>query len=393
MGNMYLKNDDILVITGGFWDDPKRMRHKMPLTWARAGNRILWIEQTPFPPHDWRKPNRLSNAVLGRLRLIEERFWVGSAIPGVPYLHRGDLRGHALRSLHRPLAVHRIRRYMEQLNFKPRIVTLIQQAARHDLLDHFPAPRTIYYSHDLFGYGDADIAAIAELKRCCEKVDMIWTTSEAQKEDLIQYNPNTHHFPHAVDIDWWEQNCDEVPPEYETIPHPRAVYTGVFQRKINLPLLIETANRCPNWNFVFVGPVQAHNIDSEKLAMAKTLSNVHFLGERDPNRLPGYISNADLLLLPYICDENRRFLGLALKFYEYMISGKPIIATPYTELETSHKDLLHIASNADEWVEILDSCSASKDLDKAKRRKALAYENSYAARLKAQRIILGETIG
>ncbi len=256
------------------------MRHKMPIAWARAGNRVLWIEQSPFPIHDWRVPRRLGKAISGDLRMVEERLWVGSAPPAIPHMYKGDPLGNLFRRLQRPFYVRRIKQYLKQLDFRPKFVVLIQQAARHDVLKFFPAPCTIYYSHDLYGYGHAKEQTVKELKKCCAKVDMVWTTSEIQREQLIAYNPYAHHIPHAVDIGWWENNRNDVPEEYSSIKPPMAIYTGVFQEKIDIELLITLATKKPEWNFVFVGPVVEHNFGADILSKARSLPNMHFLGEK-----------------------------------------------------------------------------------------------------------------
>ena len=93
-------------------------------------------------------------------------------------------------------------------------------------------------------------------------------------------------------------------------------------------------------------------------------------------------------MLPYICDANRKYAGLALKFYEYLISGHPIVTTPYTDLETEDTNLLYIASNASEWSDALEAGLKENDPDKAKRRITIAHRNSYEARMEEQRAIL-----
>jgi glycosyltransferase involved in cell wall biosynthesis len=389
---MTLEHDDILVLTAGFWNTTQRMRHKMPIAWAKAGNRVLWIEQSPFPGTDWHVSNRLKNALAGNLREVETRLWVGSTPPAIPYMFKGGSLGNSLRRLHRPFYVQRIKHYLKQLNFKPKLVVLLQLAARHDILKFFPAPCTIYYSHDLYGYGHVNVPALEELKKCCRAVDMVWTTSEMQRKQLAAYSSNAHHFPHAVDIDWWKNNHRIVPEEYASIKPPRAVYTGVFHEKIDLPLLVDVATKKPEWNLVFVGPVSEQKLNAEILKKARSLPNMHFLEEKKPAQLAGYIAGADLLMLPYVADETRRFAGLALKFYEYMISGKPIISTPYTELETDAKDLLSISAKTDDWISFFDSCLKNRDLEKEKQRVALAHKNSYKTRLETQRGILKDWV-
>ena len=146
-----LHHDDILVFTHKYWDMPKRIAHKMPLAWAAAGNRVLWIEQPPFPVREWIQPGQLSRSLRGYLVQKHDRLWVGSSPPALPGMHRGGTRGHALRALHRPAMLRRVGRYMDELHLHPRLVVLLQQAARYDLLAAYPDATRLYYCHDLFG--------------------------------------------------------------------------------------------------------------------------------------------------------------------------------------------------------------------------------------------------
>ena len=141
-----------------------------------------------------------------------------------------------------------------------------------------------------------------------------------------------------------------------------------------------------------------HELDDAVFALdafetLRSLNNVHFLGPRPFECLPGYIAGADALLLPYRNWENARLAGLAAKFFEYLISGKPIITTPFTEFEIEDRDLLSIAANASDWEEALDAALAEDDAKKTKRRCALARENSEEARVQQQQRLIGELLG
>lgn len=385
-----LHDDDILVITNGFWDEPKRVRHKMPLAWAYEGNRVLWIEQPPFPPHDWRTGDRLRNALRGRLEEVAGRLWVGSAPPALPGLHRGGAAGSLLRSLHRPWMLGRIRGYMKQLDFRPRLLVLFQQPSRCDLLAGLPHELSVYYCYDLYGHGNADAATAAIEESCCTRVDAVFTTSAVLKDRLQAWNAMTGHVPHAVDVTWWEANWDRVPPEYGVIPHPRAVYTGVLQEKIDWKLLCELATMRPALQLVLTGPVLTDHIERKWLDEVRSLENIHLLGPRDVKVLPGFLAGADVLLLPYVLDSNRRSAGLALKFYEYFISGKPVLATPYTDFEMGERDLLYVDRDAASWAARIDDVLAhpEREQERSARRAALARANTYAHRVAQQRAIL-----
>ena len=389
-GGSRLRDDDILVFTEKYWPMPKRIAHKMPLAWAEAGNRVLWIEQPPFPMKDWRRPGQLRRSLLGHLERMHDRLWVGSSPPALPGMHRGRVAGHLLRSLHRPALLRRVRRYMSELSFEPSLVVLMQQAARYDVLSAYPDATSIYYCHDLFGYGYAPRAALAEEEEACRRVDQVWTTSEALRRRLAAHNTQTHHVPHAVDADWWDGHRGNFPVEYERIAPPRVVFTGVVQtEKIDLQLLMEVARLRPEFNFVFVGPLEVRSGERDLMDRALPTPNLHWLGARDLERLPGYIDGAQVLMLPYRTDSlNARFTGLSLKHYEYLISGKPVCATPFTHFETDAADLIAIADSADTWAESLDRLLQEADPDLARRRESLARRNTYCQRLEQQRALL-----
>ena len=125
---------------------------------------------------------------------------------------------------------------------------------------------------------------------------------------------------------------------------------------------------------------------------ARQAKNLHWLGERGVDQLPGYIAGADVLMLPYRLDNpNTPYIGLSLKFFEYMISGKPVIVTPYTRFPADVQDLITIAEGAAAWVEALDTIVTDRDPAAAARREALARRNTYRQRINQQRALLDGT--
>lgn len=389
-GTVPLQSDDILVVTQKSWDRPKRIAHKMPLAWAEAGNRVLWLEQPPFPLKDWRKPGQLGRSLRGHLEQVHERLWVGASPPALPGMHRGGVRGHLARELHRPAMLGRIRRYTDELGFKPRIVVLMQLPARYDLLGAFSGATSVYYCHDLIGYGSATASLLAEEAEACRQVNQVWTTSEPLRRRLAGYNRHTYTIPHAVDERWWDCHRGEAPAEYQGIPPPRVVFTGVVEtEKVDLALLGEVARLRPKMHFVLVGPLQVRTCDHPALERAQRIPNIHFLGERDVERLPGYVAGAQALMLPYRLDyANAGYIGLSLKFYEYLISGRPVCATPYSYFEEEVDDLIEVAEGAGEWAKTLDRVVSLVDPGLARRREEVARQNTYRQRLELQRALL-----
>ena len=382
----FINGEDILVITAGYWDTAQRIRHKMPSRWARAGCRVLWIEQSPFPPQDW-TPARLRRSFSASLEEVEPRLFVGAMPPAVPGMYRSGLRGEAAKALQSPLYYRRLKSYLKKLDLRPRWTVLFQQAARRDVFAAVPDSIRVYYHHDVYGFGHATPEMQEALTACCKSADMVWCVAKEHRDELAQYNRNAHHLPHAVDEGWYLEHRERVPAAYGGIPAPRAVYTGVFQEKIDLDLLIETAKARPGWSFVFVGPVEPKNLDTAKIETLKGLPNTHFTGEQQVNDLPGFMAGAQVLMLPYLPTENMKSAGLSLKFFEYLISGKPLLTAPYTKIQLP-RSLYYLADGPAEWAAALDRLAGGDDAAAKNARIAAARENSYDARIETQRELL-----
>jgi len=389
--NDFLKNDDILVLSDSYWDAPKRVRHKMPLAWAREGNRVLWIE-SPFLYYDRTFPGKLSASLAGGIREKEERLFVARAFPGIRGLLYLGSPGRMLLNLHYRLLARRIGKYLAKLDMKPRLLVLWQEACFHPLIPLIDHKISIYYANDIYGYGKARPRDQLVLKDCCKSVDAVFATSRAVHDQLKVHNPRTRHIPHAVDLEWWERNHESVPEEYNRIPPPRVVFTGVVDSRIDGAFLQAVAGGSPRFQFIMVGPMKGAGVGLDRTITAK---NVHFLGGKSPDELPGYIQGADILMFPYGKGELCDHIGLPLKFYEYCISGKPILSTPFTSFETESRQLVYVRSTPEEWIAgIRDLLSGGQGGElKAKARIELAVQNTYRHRIKEQKRFLSETAG
>src|SRR4030095_6450061 len=81
--------------------------------------------------------------------------------------------------------------------------------------------------------------------------------------------------------------------DLETIPRPRAVYVGALDGWLDVPLLQDVARRLPRWSFVLIGPPRAD------LGALRGLANLHVVGPRPYDALPGYLRAADAGIVPF----------------------------------------------------------------------------------------------
>ena len=71
---------------------------------------------------------------------------------------------------------------------------------------------------------------------------------------------------------------------------------------------------------------------------------VSYLGNVERSDLYDELEKIDICMIPYICD----FKGqhqFAIKFFEYLSAGKPIVATPYFEWPETYGKFVNIYNN------------------------------------------------
>lgn len=105
-----------------------------------------------------------------------------------------------------------------------------------------------------------------------------------------------------------------------------AVYSGGLYKFKGVDLLIDVAKNLPHVQFVFAGGDAAKVIHYQALARDKEVQNIKFLGHLAHEQLPSLLQSADILLHPHLSGKEASFTS-PLKFFEYMATGTPIIAS------------------------------------------------------------------
>jgi glycosyltransferase involved in cell wall biosynthesis len=146
---------------------------------------------------------------------------------------------------------------------------------------------------------------------------------------------------------------DELAGHLGVINRPTVVYTGTFAPYQGLDLLIEAATlvhaKIPEVVFLLVGGTEFELPHLTRLAEQRGLTDALQLHPRRPRReVADYLSLADVLVLPRVTGENA-----PLKIYEYMKSGKPIVATdiPAHRAVLSDQMAILVRPEATGWAE------------------------------------------
>ncbi len=128
--------------------------------------------------------------------------------------------------------------------------------------------------------------------------------------------------PNAVDAAHFTRPTDR--PD-DLPPSPVAVYVGtVHPDRVDLDLVEATATELADLQLTLVGPLaltadERHRLDRHP--------NIHLLGPRPYDQVPGYLQHADVVIVPHVISPFTESLD-PIKAYECLAVGTPTIATP-----------------------------------------------------------------
>src|SRR5262249_23109902 len=133
-----------------------------------------------------------------------------------------------------------------------------------------------------------------------------------------------------------------VPEDVAGLQGPVVGFFGLIERFIDLELIDWLAEQRPSWQFVFVGRVA---VPGESLPRR---TNVHFLGQRPYEALPGYGKRFDVSIIPYRAGD-WSFHANPIKLREYLAMGKPVVAVQTPQVQ-AFADVVEVAGNRAEFL-------------------------------------------
>jgi len=180
------------------------------------------------------------------------------------------------------------------------------------------------------------------------RVDLVFTGGQSLYEAKRNQHRAVYAFPSSIDAAHFGKarvfECD--PADQKDIPHPRLGFFGVIDERFDIELLDAVATRRPDWQFVIIGPT----VKIDPAALPRH-ANIHYLGSKKYEELPGYLAGWDVALLLFARNESTRFIS-PTKTPEYLAAGKPVISTsirdvvrPYGEL-----NLVRIADTPEDFI-------------------------------------------
>ncbi len=246
---------------------------------------------------------------------------------------------------------------------------------------HYVPSMTIYDCMDelaAFKFAPTQLQILE--KELLKRADIVFTGGHSLYKAKKDKHHNIYPFPSSIDKAHFGKARGEITPPQDqvNIPHPRLGFYGVIDERFDIDLIEQVARQRPDWHLVMIGPVV--KIDP---AMLPRLDNIHYLGGKSYDELPGYLAGWDIALVPFQLNESTRFIS-PTKTPEYLSAGKPVISTPIQDVVNPYGEegLVHIVSNAEEFIAAAEEVLFSSTIDKEnwlKRVDCFLSENSWDA--------------
>ena len=198
---------------------------------------------------------------------------------------------------------------------------------------HLAASAVVYDCMDeLSAFRFAPPALLEREAELIDTADLVFTGGKSLYEAKRGRHHAVHCFPSSVDVGHFKaaRTPAQDPDDQAAIGFPRLGYYGVIDERIDLDLISKLADARPDWNIVMIGPVV--KISHEELPRQQ---NIHWLGGKTYDELPGYMAGWDVALMPFAINESTRFIS-PTKTPEYLAGGKVVVSTPVADVEAGY---------------------------------------------------------
>jgi teichuronic acid biosynthesis glycosyltransferase TuaH len=179
--------------------------------------------------------------------------------------------------------------------------------------------------------------------------------------------------PNGVEPAEWEGEAPADPDWLAGIPHPRALYVGTLDSRLDRDGLRELAARRPELQIVLLGIVG----DEQHVAGLRDIPTVHVLPPTDRAGLVAAIRHADVCLVAHARTPLTAAMS-PLKIYEYLAGGAPVLSIDLPPVRGIDDRVLLTATTA-EFADRLDEALALGPAPEPERA-AFVRANSWRSR-------------
>ncbi len=338
---------DIICFSNDWDGDPLSKKHIM--TRLARRNRVLWVNSIG---------NRNPTASARDLKRMMRKLWdfgcgCRQVAPNLYTFTPLAIPFHgspSARAFNRRWLSFTVRLVSWQLGFRHPITWSFVPASA-EIAGQLGERKIIYHCVDEFSeFSGADKSAILDMERqLIERSDAVIVCSSPLFRSKCALGTPTFLVTHGVEVDHFRKACDPrtpIPDDIRRIRQPIIGFFGLIEDWVDLPLIRFLAESRPEWSFVLIGKSAT---DTSLLA---GVPNVHLLGRKDYEELPGYCKAFSAALLPFVVNE-LTLNANPLKLREYLAAGLPVVASAIPEAARL-EGLVEIARGPEDFLQRFD---------------------------------------
>lgn len=267
-----------------------------------------------------------------------------------------------------------IAKVLVKLNFKNTILFNDSDMFRSFYLKELLKPQTyIYYTRD-------NLMTVPYWKKHGKKYepllmkmsDFVLGNSSYLVENAKCFNPNSYYIGQGCDLSLFSDSSLQIPEDLSYLFGKVIGYVGLLSgRRLDIDLLVHLAKTRLDWNIVLVGPEE----DDFKNSPLHGMLNVHFLGNKPVSQLPSYIKHFDVCINPQALNP-LTVSNYPRKIDEYLIMGKPVVATATPTMQY-FKEHVYLSTSNHDFVAKIVAALKEDSLEKQQQRKLFAQEHSW----------------
>ena len=392
-----LSGQNFVIISSVEWNFLWQGPHEIATRLARAGNRVLYVENTGVRSPKWEDARRVSQRVTRwssaaarrGVCQIEPNLFVCSPLVMPPFGRPWQ------ETLNRRVLLKAIVLAGSKLGLRdPILWSFLPTNTANDIIRLLRTPRSLvlYYCVADFTQLASDPGRLLKSERALiEMSDLVFAQGPELAEHCSRALNEVRIVPYGVDLELFSNgdnaamtsshagNVEQLS-RLRDLKRPIIGYVGGVTRHVDIDLLETMARARPNWSWVYVGPIQI------KATRLNRLENVHLIGHRPHWELPSYIAQFDVCTVPYMKSAYTSTV-VPTKINEYLAMGKPVIATPLPSVCDFNRqhDVMSIAdTNPPSFIRAIEHALALPgDRATIERRRRVAALSDWPMRLEA----------
>jgi len=369
-----------LILYGPTWDGASQVsKHHLARYWADLGHSVLYVE-SQFHLFSFitrmKEAFRLLTRFIFGPNKVANNLWIHCFPSVFPYRSGVSFLTNSL-----TLAINQFvpRKLINSLCKSLKLdnpVVIIGTATALPIIERLDPKLVVYHCSDDYSSQPNFPSSFQDLeKKLIARADLIICTAKELTEIKAPMNPQTYTVTNGADVNHFKSSLDdstEIPVEIKDFSGPVIGYVGTVFEWLDFEMIAKAARAKPEYNFVFIGPV------TTDISLIHDIPNVHILGPKSYSSIPNYLKGFDVATIPFIIHDVT-LRASPVKFYEYLASGTPIVATRLPDLE-KFDHLVDLFSRPDQYVESLDKALTDKSTTALNKRLAEAGKHSWESR-------------